>query len=42
MSNFKDHFSTGSSGYAAHRPTYPKELVEALAKLAPSLERALD
>ncbi|MEG6657899.1 SAM-dependent methyltransferase, partial [Pseudomonas aeruginosa] len=20
---FKDHFSTGSANYAAHRPTYP-------------------
>jgi SAM-dependent methyltransferase len=40
--HFKDHFSSGSSGYAAHRPTYPIELVDTLAELSPAQERALD
>lgn len=40
--NFKDHFSSGSAGYAAYRPTYPTELVDALANISPGLERALD
>lgn len=40
--HFKDHFSTVSASYAAHRPTYPLELVEALARLCPRHERALD
>ncbi|MBD4501754.1 SAM-dependent methyltransferase, partial [Xanthomonas citri pv. citri] len=30
---FKDHFSTGSANYAAHRPTYPARLVDELAAL---------
>ncbi|MFJ3055370.1 class I SAM-dependent methyltransferase [Herbaspirillum sp. NPDC087042] len=40
--NFKDHFSTGSAGYAAHRPTYPSALVDALAGISPAQERVLD
>ncbi len=40
--SFKDHFSTGSAGYAAHRPTYPLRLVEELAKISPNTQRALD
>lgn len=40
--NFKDHFSTGSDGYAAHRPTYPMALVDELAKISPGREVALD
>jgi len=40
--NFKDHFSSGSAGYAAYRPTYPPTLVDFLADLCPARERALD
>jgi SAM-dependent methyltransferase len=40
--NFKDHFSSGSAGYAAHRPTYPMALVDELASISPAPERALD
>ncbi|MDR0244234.1 MAG: class I SAM-dependent methyltransferase [Burkholderia sp.] len=39
---FKDHFSGGSAGYAAYRPTYPAALIDFLASLAPARERALD
>ncbi|MFD0896030.1 class I SAM-dependent methyltransferase [Luteolibacter ambystomatis] len=39
---FKDHFSTDSAGYAAHRPTYPMALVEALAAITPGHELAVD
>lgn len=39
---FKDHFSSGSADYAAHRPTYPIELVDELAKLSPGRKLALD
>ncbi|MDC0712574.1 class I SAM-dependent methyltransferase [Stigmatella sp. ncwal1] len=39
---FKDHFSTHASGYAAHRPTYPRALVDALANVAPDTRVALD
>lgn len=42
MTEFKDHFSTNSAGYAAHRPTYPRELVDFLADSAPGRELALD
>lgn len=42
MSAFKDHFSTRSAEYAAHRPTYPRALVEALADCCRSTEAALD
>lgn len=40
--NFKDHFSSGSADYAAHRPSYPIELVNALAAISPGRDRALD
>jgi len=40
--HFKDHFSSGSAGYAAYRPTYPMALADALAAISPGLERALD
>jgi SAM-dependent methyltransferase len=39
---FKDHFSAHAAGYAAHRPTYPRSLIDLLAGLAPARERALD
>ena len=39
---FKDHFSSGSAEYAAHRPTYPIQLIDELAKVSPSTDRALD
>ncbi|NJL07502.1 MAG: methyltransferase domain-containing protein [Methylacidiphilales bacterium] len=39
---FKDHFSGHAAGYAAYRPTYPRELVAFLAGMAPGRERALD
>ncbi len=40
--NFKDHFSSGSANYAAHRPTYPIQLVDELAKISPGRKLALD
>src|ERR1044071_2535923 len=33
-SGFRDHFSHIASAYAAHRPTYPPDLVGYLARLA--------
>jgi SAM-dependent methyltransferase len=39
---FKDHFSSAAAGYAAHRPSYPRELAETLAGLSPSRQRAWD
>ncbi len=39
---FKDHFSAAASGYAAHRPTYPAELADALAGMCPGHALALD
>jgi SAM-dependent methyltransferase len=42
MSAFKDHFSTRAADYAAHRPSYPIELVDYLAGLAPARDVALD
>lgn len=42
MTTFKDHFSDRASGYAAHRPTYPRELVDYLASLCPAATLALD
>jgi SAM-dependent methyltransferase len=39
---FKDHFSTLAAGYAAHRPTYPRALVDALADAVPAHSVALD
>lgn len=41
-SNFKDHFSKGSDGYAAYRPKYPQRLGEELAKISPRQDLALD
>ncbi len=35
-------FTAGGENYAAHRPTYPAQLAEALAEVAPALERAVD
>ena len=32
---FKDHFSVTASGYAAHRPVYPRGVAEALAARSP-------
>jgi SAM-dependent methyltransferase len=32
---FKDHFSGAASGYAAHRPVYPRAVAEALAARSP-------
>lgn len=42
LSNFKDHFSKGSEGYAAYRPTYPTTLIDELARVSPSHNLALD
>jgi SAM-dependent methyltransferase len=42
LSVFKDLFSAASAGYAAHRPSYPRALVDFLADAAPSTELALD
>jgi SAM-dependent methyltransferase len=39
---FKDHFSKGSEGYAAYRPSYPIDLVDELANLCPAKNRVLD
>lgn len=40
--HFKDHFSKHSAGYAAYRPSYPSGLIDVLADLCPSQQRALD
>jgi len=32
---FKDHFSVAATGYAAHRPVYPRAVAEALAACSP-------
>ena len=42
MASFKDHFSAHATQYAAHRPTYPPALVDALADLAGGTRLALD
>jgi SAM-dependent methyltransferase len=42
VSAFKDHFSAGSAGYAAYRPTYPRALVDFLADASPATGLALD
>jgi SAM-dependent methyltransferase len=42
VTNFKDHFSTQSAGYAAHRPTYPPALFEFLSGLCTEHTLALD
>jgi ubiquinone/menaquinone biosynthesis C-methylase UbiE len=39
---FKDHFSLHAAEYAAHRPTYPGELIDLLAGVVPRHELALD
>ena len=39
---FSDHFSSVSSGYARHRPHYPRELFVWLATLAPGHRKAWD
>lgn len=40
--DFKDHFSKVAVAYAAHRPSYPTELVDFLARLAPARHLAWD
>ncbi|WP_175654022.1 class I SAM-dependent methyltransferase [Pseudomonas sp. Marseille-P9899] len=40
--NFKDHFSSGSAGYAAYRPSYPLELIDELTSISPGTGRVLD
>ena len=40
--NFKDYFSTQSVDYAKYRPSYPLELFEYLASIAPRQETAWD
>lgn len=42
MAEFKDHFSTGSARYAAHRPTYPRALAAWLASASPDRAVAWD
>ncbi|MCU0933548.1 MAG: class I SAM-dependent methyltransferase, partial [Thiobacillaceae bacterium] len=42
MAEFKDHFSTRSSRYAAFRPCYPVELFTYLASLTPGHDLAWD
>lgn len=42
MTAFKDHFSTHAADYAAHRPTYPRGLIEFLGAAAPGRGLALD
>ncbi|MFD2640903.1 class I SAM-dependent methyltransferase [Pseudomonas japonica] len=41
-STFKDHFSSGSAGYAAYRPSYPLELIDELTSISPGTGRVLD
>lgn len=40
--DFKDYFSSTAADYAKHRPTYPADMVEYLASVAPSTGFALD
>jgi SAM-dependent methyltransferase len=42
MSGFKDHFSAAATGYAAHRPVYPRAVAEALAAQSPGRDLAWD
>jgi ubiquinone/menaquinone biosynthesis C-methylase UbiE len=42
MTEFKDHFSTGSEAYALHRPRYPDPLFDWLAGSAPGRALAVD
>lgn len=37
-----DHFATQAASYAAHRPTYPRALFDAIARLAPNARRVWD
>ncbi|MGZ6134052.1 MAG: methyltransferase domain-containing protein, partial [Myxococcaceae bacterium] len=39
---FKDHFSTMATGYAAHRPVYPRAVAEALSARSPGRGLAWD
>jgi SAM-dependent methyltransferase len=39
---FKDHFSGHAADYAAHRPTYPRALVDFLASVSPARGLAWD
>ena len=39
---FKDHFSGAATGYAAHRPVYPRAVAEALAERSPGRRLAWD
>ena len=39
---FKDHFSGTASGYAVHRPVYPRAVAEALAERSPGRGMAWD
>lgn len=41
-SEFKDHFSDASDDYARYRPTYPAELFDYLAAVAPATKNAWD
>ena len=42
MTTFKDHFSGHSNSYQQYRPTYPDELFQYLASLAPAQDFAWD
>jgi len=42
MTGFKDHFSGHAALYADCRPTYPTAVAEALARISPARELALD
>jgi SAM-dependent methyltransferase len=39
---FQDRFSAGAARYAAHRPSYPRDLIDFLAAVAPRREVAWD
>ena len=42
MTGFKDHFSERAAAYAAHRPVYPRALVDFLSDVAPGRDLAWD
>jgi len=42
MTSFSDHFSTTAASYASYRPSYPRELFEWLAAVAPDRRIAWD
>jgi SAM-dependent methyltransferase len=42
MSRFTDHFAPQAASYASFRPTYPPEMIAAIAGLAPAREVAWD